>query len=134
MWMDSGNLILQRLDSLYKYINQSGIYSNDSGGTILEWTHPKTLEYMNCNCFLQNICKSAACIGLNTKIEWVKSFIDEFKKLALIKECIAPEGSNRLNHRQDQAIFNILFYKYKKIYKFPRIPIFFLNIMKRVVK
>jgi hypothetical protein len=28
------------------------------------------------------------------------------------KNCIAPNGSNRQNHRQDQAVFSILFYKY----------------------
>ena len=28
------------------------------------------------------------------------------------KECIIPEGSDRLNHRQDQAILSILYYRY----------------------
>jgi hypothetical protein len=32
--------------------------------------------------------------------------------LACIKECIAPHGSSRENHRQDQAVFTVLYYNY----------------------
>jgi hypothetical protein len=35
----------------------------------------------------------------------------EWKDLALIKECICPDGSDRYNHRQDHAVLSILFYK-----------------------
>jgi hypothetical protein len=41
-----------------------------------------------------------------------KEFINEFYICAQDKNCIAPEGSSRKNHRQDQAVFTILFYKY----------------------
>jgi hypothetical protein len=111
MWMDSGNIINSKLDILYNYILKNGIYSNSSAGDIKKWSHPKTIKYMKCDEKLytkQN--KNAACMGYNYNYDWVKDFIKEFYTLALIKDCIAPEGSNRDNHRQDQAIFTILFY------------------------
>ena len=38
-------------------------------------------------------------------------------KYSLIQECIAPQGSSRENHRQDQSILSILKYQNKqKIY------------------
>ena len=60
------------------------------------------------------------CSLTDTKIEqaWVKEFIEYFYKCACDKECIAPESSSRLNHRQDQAVFTILYYKYLNKFKF----------------
>ena len=48
------------------------------------------------------------------------NFVKEWKDLALIKECIFPDGSNRNNHRQDQAVLCILYYKYFQKYKFKK--------------
>jgi len=56
--------------------------------------------------------RNGACMGFNTKIDLVKDFITEFYNCAMDKNCIAPDGSSRRNHRQDQAVFTILFYKY----------------------
>ena len=67
---------------------------------------------MECN-WTNEENRNAACLGFNTKNDIVKGFITEFYNYSCIKECIAPEGSNRFNHRQDQAILTILYYKYK---------------------
>ena len=40
-----------------------------------------------------------------------REIIHKWKELALVKECIAPVGSNRSNHRQDQSILSILIYQ-----------------------
>jgi hypothetical protein len=42
----------------------------------------------------------------------VRDFIKQFAECACIKDCIAPPGSSRKNHRQDQAVFTILYYKF----------------------
>jgi hypothetical protein len=34
--------------------------------------------------------------------------VNRWKECAVTKECIAPEGSNRKNHRQDQAVLSVL--------------------------
>ena len=119
MWMDSGTIIIKKLDKLHNYILKNGIYSEHSSGDIKKWTHPKTLEYMKCDPNLytkQN--RAGGYMGYNYKLVWVKEFVKELYNLALTKECIAPEGSSRHNHRQDQAVFNILFYQYQNKYMF----------------
>jgi hypothetical protein len=110
VWMDAGNLI-NDLDVLEDFIVKNHIYSTNSSGDIKKWTHPDTIQYLNClDINAEN--RNAACIGLNTKIDFVKELITEFYNCAQDKNCIAPEGSSRKNHRQDQAVFTILFYKY----------------------
>jgi hypothetical protein len=117
IWMDSGNLILEKLNKLEEFTLNNGIYSFTSSGDIQKWTHPETIKYLNCT-FLNNENRNAACIGFNTSNDFVKDFLLEFYNCAQTKECICPDGSSRDNHRQDQAVFTILYYKYKYIYKF----------------
>ena len=57
-------------------------------------------------------------MGFNTNTNFVRDLLIEFYNCSQIKECIAPYGSSRVNHRQDQAVFTILFYKYKYEYNF----------------
>jgi hypothetical protein len=111
VWMDAGNLINENLQKLESFLIDNYIYSATSSGTIKDWTHPSTIEYLNCtNTGHEN--RNGACMGFNTKIDLVKDFITEFYNCAMDKNCIAPDGSSRRNHRQDQAVFTILFYKY----------------------
>lgn len=46
VWMDAGTLIKEPLDNLKKYICWKGYYWHYSPGTIREWTHEKTLSYL----------------------------------------------------------------------------------------
>ena len=117
IWMDSGNLILDNLDKLKYLLDNDYIHSGITSGTIKDWTHIKTIEFMK-PIDLSKVNRNGACIGFNCKISWVRDFITEFYKHAINKDCIAPVGSSRLNHRQDQSIFTILFYKYQDKYKF----------------
>jgi hypothetical protein len=120
--MDAGNIIINRLDKINELIKKDNIYSGYSSGNIKQWTHEKTIEYMGCfyNGYDLTKCNSrnGACIGFNYNTDYVKTFVEEYRNYALIKECIAPEGSSRVNHRQDQSVFSIMFYKYYIKYQF----------------
>ena len=111
VWMHSGNLIYENLRRLEQFITENHIYSATSSGDIKKWTHPRTIQYLNCSHIYEEN-RNGACLGFNTKIDFVKEFLKEFYNCAQDKNCIAPEGSSRRNHRQDQAVFTILFYKY----------------------
>ena len=111
VWMDAGNLITEGLQKLEDFLINNYIYSATSSGTIKDWTHPLTIQYLKCT-NTGNENRNGACLGFNTKIDLVKDFITEFYNCAMDKNCIAPDGSSRKNHRQDQAVFTILFYKY----------------------
>jgi hypothetical protein len=56
--------------------------------------------------------RNGAVLGFNLDDPDIIEFIKEYTTLACIKECIAPEGSSRENHRQDQSLFTILYYQY----------------------
>ena len=115
VWMDSGNLFknLNSLKDLSNVIEYEGLHTVQTGGKINDWTHKKTIEYLNVKNVNENN-RNGACIGFNLKKQWVKDFLTEYTELCSIKDCIAPKGSTRANHRQDQAILTILFYLYKK--------------------
>jgi hypothetical protein len=117
VWMDAGNIILDNLNNLLLFIEENGIHSGVSSDNIQKWTHPDTIKLLECNnIYRQN--RNGACIGFNVRVSWVKEFIELFNQYCLNKNIIAPLGSSRKNHRQDQSVFTILFYKYLDKYKF----------------
>jgi hypothetical protein len=108
-WMDAGNVLTGSLWWLRKIINSSGFYSPKSSGLVQDWTHPKTLEYLGASHELlgkHNL--NGACVAANYTFNEVVKLIRDWRACAEVKECIAPEGSSRQNHRQDQAILTVL--------------------------
>ena len=96
-------------------IQKQGIYTPSSKHTVKEWTHKKCLQYFNIesdNIILNLQQRFAAMLCFDLNNIGIHSVIKEFYDLSKIKECIAPHGSNILNHRQDQALFTILYYNY----------------------
>ena len=108
-WMDAGNVITKPLRWMRKFINKIGIYTPHSSGTIGDWTHPKTLNYMQASeALLDKKNVTGGCVAIDYRHAHARAIVEQWKRYALIKECIAPEGSNRQNHRQDQAVLSIL--------------------------
>lgn len=118
IWMDAGNKIIGPFDILSKYLARFHIHTHVTNGPIKEWTHPKTIEFMHANEFVECRNRNGACIAFNTSTPWVRDLIKDWYTMALTRDCIAPEGSDRSNHRQDQAVFTVLYYYYKKNYRF----------------
>ena len=54
---------------------------------------------------------NGACVAFDTRNQEVMAVISEWGRCALIKDCIAPPGSSRANHRQDQALLTVLAYR-----------------------
>jgi hypothetical protein len=112
IWMDSRNIVFDDLHELTHFIEQNGIFTGISSGNVAKWTHPGTLQYMNCApSLLNNVCRNAACVGFDLRKKYARELLHEWCELSKIKDCIAPVGSSRMNHRQDQAILTILFYE-----------------------
>ena len=107
--MDAGNLVVKPLLWLRKITKKIGMYSPGSEGSIADWTHPRTLELLDVSYSLlgkRNL--SGACVAFNYQNPKARELALKWKQCALIKECIAPSGSNRNNHRQDQALLSVL--------------------------
>lgn len=111
IWVDSGNLFLKYPDRTIHCAKNYGIYTGMSQGTISDWIHPATLKYMDWNDITLQM-RNASFIIINWDHDIGQRICREWKSCAMIKECIAPDGSDRGNHRQDQSVLTILYYKY----------------------
>ncbi|KAL1919547.1 uncharacterized protein VTP21DRAFT_2240 [Calcarisporiella thermophila] len=112
VWVDAGDkLSLEFLRWLPEHLTEHGFWSPRSSGTMQQWVHPGTLayfgdsphvyaDYPNCN---------GAAVGFDTSNHTVvEDIIKPWLACSLVKECLAPKGSSRANHRQDQAVLTLL--------------------------
>ncbi|CAH1765894.1 2080_t:CDS:1, partial [Entrophospora sp. SA101] len=115
-WLDSGTYVsgkfLKQFNVVLDYYD--GFFSPISGGNMLKWTHPGVFKYFNDvpekysgfpNC-------NGAAIAFDSNR--VGNLINGWIECAQVKECFAPEGSSRKNHRQDQAILTYLVAREKR--------------------
>jgi hypothetical protein len=113
-WMDAGNVLTARLTGIRGELRSHGFYSPRSKGMIMDWTHPAMLEYFAVDAQWaagkRNL--NGACVAFHPRSLRALKLAKQWRDGALIKECIAPEGSSRKNHRQDQALLTVLAYKY----------------------
>ncbi|CAG8560037.1 9674_t:CDS:2 [Funneliformis mosseae] len=112
IWLDSGSFITSEffinLEILLEQNN--GFLSPKSSGSFLKWTHPGVFKYFNQSTSMYRgkhyvNCNGAAIVFDTNKTQYL---IDKWNECALVKNCIAPKGSSRANHRQDQAILTFL--------------------------
>jgi hypothetical protein len=109
MWLDAGNILTGRLHLLKQITISKGLFSPYSSGTIAQWTHPKTLAFVNLpnKSLGSNNCNGALVSILLSHVQAI-SVVRKWKELSLDQDCIAPIGSSRSNHRQDQAVLTVL--------------------------
>ena len=109
-WMDAGNVVTGRLDGVRKALDKNGFYSPMSSGTINDWTHPAMLDYFGVDAGWaagkRNL--SGSCVAFHPQSLRALRLAKAWRDGALIKHCIAPLGSSRKNHRQDQSLLTIL--------------------------
>jgi hypothetical protein len=119
LWLDAGNLVLWDLVPIWTTIRQYGVVTPRSSGPLRRWTHPGTLRHMSVPAHhLSKPNRNGAIVGFNADCPWARQLSRDWKDCALSKECIAPEGSSRENHRQDQAVLSVLYYRYQECHPF----------------
>lgn len=114
-WLDAGNVLIEKLETLRKLIEYFGFYSPYSKGIIKDWTHQNSLKHLqvdNNTELLQQTNLNGACISADYNNLTIRKIITEWKDCALDKNCIAPKGATKKNHRYDQAILSTLIYKH----------------------
>eukprot|EP00243_Klebsormidium_subtile_P004770 TRINITY_DN18921_c0_g1_i1.p1 TRINITY_DN18921_c0_g1~~TRINITY_DN18921_c0_g1_i1.p1 ORF type:complete len:659 (-),score=139.63 TRINITY_DN18921_c0_g1_i1:407-2383(-) len=111
LWMDGGNRItsVEGLLTVFdKYENKLGGFycPGHSGGVVKEWTHPDEIKYLRMGDHLDDLNCNAAVIGFT--LQSYKTIFWDWYECSIIRQCIAPEGSSRQNHRQDQAALTLI--------------------------
>ncbi|UHS57109.1 DUF1647 domain-containing protein [Agrobacterium vaccinii] len=110
IWMDAGNVIVGHLHRLHGSALRAGLFSQTSSGDLARWTHPRTLDHFGKDkewaTGKKNI--NGACIAIDAENEFARRIVSKWAELAQIKDVIAPLGSSRENHRQDQALLSTL--------------------------
>lgn len=113
LWLDSGCVVKSKLDLVFREINKYQCFSTYTSGSILQWTHIGMIRYYQLSA---NITKRRTCNGAIVGFKWnsivSKTILNKWVECAYNINCIAPNGSNVKNHRQDQSSLSILLYKY----------------------
>jgi len=121
LYLDAGCRLSKRISLLKFLVLKNGFYSPESSNNIEFWTHPRTLMLMEVE---KNLLKkrnfSSGIVGLAINNKQNEKVLKQWVNYSKNKEAIAPKGSSRKNHRQDQSLLNILVHQNLKSYLIPR--------------
>jgi hypothetical protein len=117
LWLDAGNLVHRRLRKIRRALSTQGLYSPLSSGNIARWTHPGTLQSLKVSPrLLAKRNRNGALVGFAAGHPGIRQLVVTWEQCALDANCIAPPGSSRKNHRQDQAVLSVLMYQFQQKY------------------
>ena len=121
-WIDSGSIIYDGVDVEFDYAKKEGMYAPPSSGDVKRWTHPATIEFIEKTGMVKKVNQtdqncSAGHIFLDfTNKTAVEKIFKPLIQCAYTMKCITPKGSDRSNHRQDQAVITILLHNAHLVY------------------
>lgn len=117
LWADAGSYF-HAIEPIAARIRASrGLWVRPSSGTMRQWTHPRMFDYLGADAahYADRPNADATLIGFATlsapadaREALHRQVIEPWKACAMTKDCIAPDGSSRKNHRQDQAVLSYL--------------------------
>jgi hypothetical protein len=107
IWLDAGDVVNGPLRNVRRAIAKSGLWSPESGGEVRDWTDDQLMIRLGLSARQRSRRNlSGSIVGIDSRSGRAK-FITELWALgAQSKDWIAPPGSNRENHRQDQALLS----------------------------
>ncbi|KAF9288084.1 hypothetical protein BGZ68_000843 [Mortierella alpina] len=112
LWLDSGNMLaLDFLRYLPGYLDKFGFWSPQSSGSFRQYTHEGLPQYYKdtLDKYAQETNCNGAAIAFDASNDKIyNGLLKEWFTCSSIKDCIAPQGSSRANHRQDQAALTYL--------------------------
>ena len=112
IWNDAGNKLIASTQKLCYYTKSYGFYSPSSDGNIEKWCHIGQIKAIKgSNKFLKKPMLNGALLAFNLNSRKANILIDSWTKSSLNRNVIAPLGSNRGNHRQDQSLITLIAYK-----------------------
>ena len=129
LWLDAGCLLTGKLTFVRQLLAYLGIYSPRSSGTVQDWTHPTTLHKLAVTTAVRRLPNRAGgIVGVNYRNSTCRTLIDTWRECALDPAIIAPRGSSRKNHRQDQSVLSVLLNQHMHYGLLPTVPEAMYNI------
>lgn len=113
LWLDTGSMIVDYLTAERNLIRIYGCYVSLSGHSVAiltHWTvqHKFQTEMNKCG---NRSMLYAGLIGWDMKNKKVQSLLRDWYQLSQDEENIAPKGSSNENHRFDQSLLSLLYYR-----------------------
>jgi hypothetical protein len=121
IWIDAGCKLIKSLNFIRFVIYYNNLYSTFSGESIKNFTHYNTLKNLSDDKINNLKMLNATLIGLKIGTNKNKILIQSWYTSSCNELIISPLGSNISNHRYDQSLFSIFFYK---IYNLNRMSLF----------
>jgi hypothetical protein len=118
LWLDAGDRVTSPLGKILGAVRENGASSADSSGYAMTWTHPLMVSFFADRRWLRSAGDFTAtdtpCAGCTVALDrdnarTLSRIVRRWRTCAWREECIAPPGSSRANHRQDQAALTLLF-------------------------
>jgi hypothetical protein len=115
-WMDAGNVIDAPLRNELSVAVHKGVFVALASETNEFWTHPSCIASMDSpKRDLRRLQISAAGIVFDLDRLEIRALIEEWAIKSRDLTYIAPPGSSRANHRQDQAILSLLLSRHMRL-------------------
>jgi hypothetical protein len=114
LWADAG-CFFHAIDRMADRIAQcEALWVRTSAGTMRQWTHPAMFAHLGVDpdAYGDKPNADATLVGFNLQNPSVyDAIVEPWRRCAMVKDCIAPSGSSRANHRQDQAVLSYLVHR-----------------------
>ena len=119
IWFDAGNILMSP-DKIIKTLIVDGFYSPYSTGKVKDWTFSSVLNHF---LHIKNIAKkrnlNGACVCFNPNNDAAIALLKDWEQMSSNIDLISPDGSSRVNHRQDQSLLTLLAYHHDFVRKIP---------------
>lgn len=114
MWFDSATEIKGSLNLFKLFIYEYGFSSFYSSGNVQDWAYSsviKKLKLENLYSILNSSNLMAGVIGFDFNNSFANSLLKEWNELCHNESLIFPKGSTSQNHRHDQTLLSICYWK-----------------------
>lgn len=110
LWLDSACVVTGSLAPVVEHVNEHGIWVPWAGrGKLGDRTHPKTLFSLKVEPEIQKgRFRAGGVCAFHPSHAEATELVKQWRELAWELEVLAPAGSNRDNHRYDQALLSVL--------------------------
>lgn len=126
IWLDSANLINYRFIFVLIVLTCKGFFSPMSAKKIKDLTYGSTIEALGLpNRYLNKRNLTGGFVGFDWNNSKSRELARMWVKNSNIEELILPKKSSKHNHRWDQSILSVLFYKMNSFGYIPKVKSIF---------